>query len=543
MTLGSDDAGGPIADPVAHYHRAAELGAAGLWPEHRDALRTAQALHGEAILAHSTADRARMAADAAYAEEVGNFFYSRRMMGAACVAYRYGAGSAAAPLSLLLSYGLAFQHQGRLDEAIGIFRLALERFPNEAHARGFLLYALFFVEDGVRAHAEAAKSFASIYAGAERKSSDSFANRPIRGRKLRIGYVAPDISGSQLRQFLLPVLENHDLNAVEPFHYVQTAPKTPPPCGTVRVIGTMSDAQAARTIREDRIDVLIDLWGHTANGRLGVFARRAAPVQASWMNYVQTTGIAEIDYLLHPDCLNVPGAQETCVEQLWHIGPEMGPFRPDPRPAPMPTPASRNGYVTFGCYSHPVRLSDLTLDLWARILAAAPTAKLALRYRYYEDEVLRNAVVTRFAARGIGAGRLAFRGHAEQPEYYQSYAEIDFALDPAPCPAGTTSLDALANGVPVLTLAGTDYYSRIGVANTGPMGLHELITESADDYVGRAIALTADAAALDALRKRVRTAFDASGRRDEAGFTRRFEGELVKLFERWSARRSAQSAA
>jgi predicted O-linked N-acetylglucosamine transferase (SPINDLY family) len=319
-------------------------------------------------------------------------------------------------------------------------------------------------------------------------------------------------------------------------------PSAPPPIGKVRIIGNLTDGHAARLIRDDAIDVLLDLWGHTANGRLGVFARRAAPVQASWMNYVQTTGLAEIDYLIHPDCLNVPGAQDVCTERLWHIGPDMGPFRPDPRPAPTPTPAAANGHVTFGSYTHPVRLSEATLDAWARILRGAPGAKLVLRYRYYEDEVLRNSVLIRFAARGVSQDRILFRSQVDQPEYYQSYSEIDLALDPTPCPAGTTSLDALANGVPVLTLAGQDYYSRIGIANTGPMGLHELITESADEYVARALALTADVASLSALRVRVRNAFDASSRRDEAGFTRLFERNLTQMFEAWLAERARDAA-
>jgi protein O-GlcNAc transferase len=530
-------------NPLARYWLAAAHGASGDWADHLTALRAAQILHSEQILRGSTADRPRMAQDAAYAEQVGNFFYSRRMMGAACAAYALAVQAPGVTLTALLSYGLAFQHQGRIAEALEIFRRAVDRAPEDGRARGFLLYALFHVPEGVKRHAEAAAEFAAIHAEAPRKSAASFTNRKLSGRKLRIGYVAPDIMGTQLRQFLAPVLENHDPKAVEIFHYMHTAPSAPPPIGKVRVIGGLSDGQAARLIRDDAIDVLLDLWGHTANGRLGVFARRAAPVQASWMNYVQTTGLAEIDYLIHPDCLNVTGAQEVCAERLWHIGPDMGPFRPDPRPAPTPTPAVANGYVTFGSYTHPVRLSEATLDAWARILRGARGAKLVLRYRYYEDEVLRNSVLIRFAARGVAQDRILFRSQADQPEYYQSYSEIDLALDPTPCPAGTTSLDALANGVPVLTLAGEDYYSRIGIANTGPMGLHELITETMDEYVESALALTADVAALSTLRVRVRNAFDASSRRDEAGFTRLFERNLTQMFEAWLAERAARDAA
>ena len=529
-------------NPLHLYWQAAALGAAGRWSEHRDRLRQAQSAHALKLIAQVGGDVERMQGDVDYAVQVGDAFYDNHLMGPASVALGCAVKAPGAPLRALLNYGLTLQHQGRVEEAVAAFTTACEAAPDDGVSRGFLLFSLFHVRDGVARHAEAARRFARIFDGAPRKSPDSFDNPALEGRRLRIGYVAPDAMSTQLRQFLGPVLEHHDPSAVEVFHYVRFPPASPPPVGQVRPIGDLSDDEAASLIREDRIDVLLDLWGHTARGRLGVFARRAAPVQASWLNYVQTTGLAEMDYLLHPDCLDVPGAQEACTETLWHIGPEMGPFRPDPRPDPSPTPALENGFVSFGCYSHPVRLSEETFDGWARILQRVPGSRLVLRYRYYDDEVLQNSVLMRFAARGIEVDRIHFRGHVGQPDYYSSYAEIDFALDPAPCPAGTTSLDALANGVPVLTLAGGDYYSRIGVANNGPMGLDELIVESWDDYVERAVELTSDAQALDRLRSRVRAAFDASGRCDELGFTRRFEGVLADLFNQWLRRRNAVAA-
>ena len=529
-------------NPLPLYWQAAALGAAGRWSEHHHVLRQAQTAHALKLIAQVGGDVERMQTDRDYAIHVGDIFYGNHLVGPASVALGCAAMAPGAPLRVLLKYGLALQHQGRVEEAVAAFTAACETAPDDGQARGFLLFSLFHVRDGVARHAEAARQFARIFDGAPRKSSGSFDNPPLDGRRLRIGYVAPDAMGTQLRQFLGPVLEHHDPDGVEVFHYAHAPPAAPPPGGQVRLIGALNDEEAAALIREDRIDVLLDLWGHTANGRLGVFARRAAPVQASWMNYVQTTGLVEMDYLLHPDCLDVPGAQEACTETLWHIGPEMGPFRPDPRPDPTPTPALQNGVITFGCYSHPVRLSEETFDGWSRILQRTPGSRLVLRYRYYDDEVLQNSVLMRFAARGIDVERIYFRGHVGQPDYYRSYAEIDLALDPAPCPAGTTSLDALANGVPVLTLAGGDYYSRIGVANTGPMGLDELITESWDDYVERAVELTADVQALDRLRQSVRARFDASGRRDELGFTRRFEGVLADLFNQWLRRRNAVAA-
>jgi predicted O-linked N-acetylglucosamine transferase (SPINDLY family) len=530
-------------DPISQYWLATALGADGDWDGHRVAMKTAQEVHAFRVIAGSGGDLNRLGADPAYAAQIGDVLYGQRMVGLASAAYGLAAEGAPDNLNLLLRYGLSLQHQGRVEEAVSAFRRACELAPTDGQARGFLLYALFHVPDGVKVHAQAAREFARLFDDAPRKPAESFTNRPLQGRKLRIGYVAPDVMGTQLRQFMVPVLEHHNREAVEVFHYMQAEPAIAPPIGQVRAIGALSDGQAARLIRDDRIDVLIDLWGHTANGRLGVFARRAAPVQASWMNYMQTTGLREMDYLIHPDAMNVPGAQDDCTETLWHIGPDLGPFRPDPRPDPTPTPALAAGFVTFGSYTHPVRLSDQTLDGWSRILKAVDGSRLVLRYGYYADEVLKNTILTRFAARGVAQARIHFRGHVVQPEYYQSYAEIDLALDPAPCPTGTTSLDAVANGVPVLTLAGADYYSRNGAAIVGPLGLDELITENWDDYVERAVALTADHQALDGLRSRVRAAFDSSSRRDEVGFTCLFEATLADMFQRWRDGRRSEAAA
>lgn len=524
---------------VAAYFLAAARGAVGDQAGFKATLREARNSHSLNVIAQAGGDLPGLLEDPAYAQQLAEAVYGRHHVAVASAAYAFAANAPGATAPAMLGYALSLQHQGRVDEALEAFVRVSEAYPHSPAVRSFLLYILFHVEDGVRRHAEAAAEWGRIYATGSLPTPASFPNRPLEGRRLRLGYVAPAI-GNQLRQFLMPVLENHDRETTHVTVYTNDAPAGEIAADQVRVLGAMTDTDAARLIRKDRIDVLIDLWGHTSGSRLGVFGLKPAPVQVSWMNYVQTTGMPAMDYLLHPDCFNVPGAQDHCVERLWHIGPVMSPFRPDPRPAPTPTPAKANGYVTFGSYNHPVRLNDQTVAAWARILCAVPGSKLVLRYRYFIDEVLQNVTLMRFAAHGVEPGRIAFHDQLAQPAYYESYAEIDVALDPAPCPGGTTSMDAVANGVPVLTLAGADYYSRIGVAVLEPLGLTELITTSWDGYVARAVELASDVAALDALRLKVRTAFDASPRRDEVGFTRMIEGEFAKMFELWRERRQAR---
>jgi protein O-GlcNAc transferase len=337
-----------------------------------------------------------------------------------------------------------------------------------------------------------------------------------------------------VRQFITPILEAHDPASVAVFLYPATDAheKTWPEHIAVRPIGQLDDAAAAAQIRDDAIDVLIDCWGHSAGSRLGVFARRAAPVQVAWINFVQTTGLKRMDYVLHADSMAAPRTAELFTETVVSMGEITIPFRPRPdRPPVAPTPALGQGFPTFGCFNHPAKLSDATVRAWARILRGAPGSRLLLKYRYFVDPVLQSATRARFAAERVAPDRLEFQGQSEGGQYLAAFAEVDLFLDPSPCPGGTSTCDALSMGAPVLTLAGRDFYSRIGLQCLFASGLPELVADSWDDYVAKAIDLTRDATALNGLRARVRPSFDGGPYGDAAGFTRRFERTLLDLFE------------
>jgi predicted O-linked N-acetylglucosamine transferase (SPINDLY family) len=382
----------------------------------------------------------------------------------------------------------------------------------------------------------AAEEWARLYADPLTPTSPSYANPRSTERPLKVGYVGPSFTRSQVKQFILPVLEAHDPAAVEVFLYgaaVETEEGLPD-SARKRSIAGLSDTAVADLVRADGIDILVDLWGHTAGSRLRTFARRPAPVQIAWINFVQTTGLSAIDYVLHADSMAAPGTAEFFVEEIWSMGEIMAPFRPLPgRPDVLPTPALRNGHVTYGSFNNPTKLSDATVAAWGAILRARPADRLVLKYRYFSDPVLQRTMQARFAVHGVDASQLEFRGESQAEAYLAEFQDIDLALDPSPCPGGTTTCDALSNGVPVLTLKGEDFYARIGLPGVLPCGLDELVAESWDDYVGRALALTADAHQLDALRQRVRPAFEASAYRDEIGFTRKLEAQYRQMFQLW----------
>jgi predicted O-linked N-acetylglucosamine transferase (SPINDLY family) len=243
-----------------------------------------------------------------------------------------------------------------------------------------------------------------------------------------------------------------------------------------------------------------------------------------------------MDYVLHCDGMAVPGTEAFFTEEIWSLGELMSPSRPAAdRPDPSPTPALKNGYVTFGSFNNPAKLDEMTVAAWALILRARPADKLVLKYSYFIDPVLQRATRARFAAYGAQPEQLEFRGHSKGLEYLREFQDIDLALDPSPCVGGTTTHDALSNGVPVLAHLGDNYYARGAPCTVLPLGIPELVANDWDDYVERALGLTADFEALDRLRSRVRPAFDASSYRDETGFTRILEDAFRQMYARWAA--------
>ncbi len=522
----------------ARFGLASALLATGRQAEADEALEAARVLYTAEVLRGANLDPARCQSDQAYAIQLADMFYASSMVAIASAIYGLAAASGPMPLPALLCYGLSLHHQGRAEEAIGVFRTIADHTDDAATAE-FLLPAHFPAENGVERHAIEARRWADRYAAAG--PEPSFGNPPADSRRLRIGYVAPSFINNQARQFLAPLIDNHDPHAVEVFLYPQreeTGAWARPMI--VRPIGQLADRDAAALIRSDGIDVLVDVWGHNAGGRLPVFAHRPAPVQVSWLNYMQTTGVAAMDYTLHSDTVDQPGMQDLFCEKIWRLGATSSPFRPDRPPSRAPAPMARNGYPTFGSFNHPSKVTAATIALWSGILRRIPDAQLVLKYRYYDDPVLQAATGAQFAAHGVDPLRLHFQGHTLGDDYAAAFDRIDLMLDPTPAPGGTTTLEALAHGVPTLTLAGDTYYARIGVELVAGAGLPDLVADSPADYVEKAVASATGAARLQALRDRAVTGFACAPYRDEQAMARRFEAAFGAMFRTW---RQTQAAA
>ncbi|MEO6339608.1 MAG: tetratricopeptide repeat protein [Caulobacteraceae bacterium] len=528
-------ASGQPTDFESRYWLYSALSAAGDHPAARLALDEARNIHAVSTLRALGVDMARFKTDTAYCAQIGRELYGMKIMAAAGVCLGRALDFESLDAQLMLSYGLSMQHQGRLDEAINVFTAAADIFKHpEIHE--FLLHPVFLSHSGLSEMAEQSRKWGDLYAAPLTPPKLVFANPRTTDRPLHIGYIGPSFTRNQVAQFLLPVLESHDPAAVKVHLYCAdpSAEAELPATCAVRKIGGLGNDQVAAMVRDDKIDILVDVWGHTAGSRLPVFAYRPAPVQLAWINFVQSTGLACMDYVLHCDGMDVPGTEAYFTEEVWSLGKVMGLSRPAAdRPDPAPTPALKSGYITYGSFNNPAKLDEGTVAAWARILRARPADRMILKYSYFVDPVLQRVTQARFAAHGAQPEQLEFRGHSTGLDYLREFQDIDLALDPSPCIGGTTTHDALSNGVPVLSNLGDNFYARSGAYTVLALGIPELVADGWDAYVERAIELTSDLEALDRLRARVRPAFDASPYRDEAGFTRILEDAFRQMYARW----------
>jgi predicted O-linked N-acetylglucosamine transferase (SPINDLY family) len=343
--------------------------------------------------------------------------------------------------------------------------------------------------------------------------------------------------------FFEPLLHGHDRRIVEVFCYAEVGQadlvtermraQSDHWCSTVG----MSDADVARKIEEDSIDILVDLAGHTANNRLLVFAAKPAPLQVTWLGYPNTTGLAAIDYRLVDAITDPKGkADGWASEALLRLKDGFLCYAPAAdTPNPAPVPSARRGFVTFGSFNNPAKLSDPTLDAWAALLNRAPTSRLLLKgHHFFDDMAARSLFAARLADRGVAPERLTLLGLQPDPAVHLAlYGEIDIALDPFPYNGTTTTCEALWMGVPVVTLQGDRHASRVGASLLRGLGLGELVAADVSDYVAIGAGLAGDSVRLADLRASLRTRMRASALCDRIAFARKIEAAYRQIWRRW----------
>jgi len=419
---------------------------------------------------------------------------------------------------------------GRMSEALALYRRALAVAPGHVDVRANFLMTLQYATDvAPREITEEHRRWGELFANTPRH--DHGARARDEGKRLRVGYLSPDFRAHSVAWFLDGILRGHDAQEVEVFGYADVAR----PDGTTarfatqvhawRNVHALDDVTLAARIAEDEIDVLVELAGHTERSRLGVMARRPAPVQVTYLGYPCTTGLAAIDYRIVDALTDPPGSEALSTETLVRPAPGFLVYAP-PWDAPevAPLPAARAGVVTFGSFNATSKLNDDVLATWAALLARVPDSRLLLKGLPFADDAVCARFRNSFATRGIAPERVLLRPFAQGREaHLATYGEIDVALDTFPYNGTTTTCEALWMGVPVVTLAGAAHAGRVGLSLLTQVGRTAWIADTRDAYVEIAAALAAARGALGTERATLRETVRASGLTDGPGFTRALE--------------------
>ncbi len=438
---------------------------------------------------------------------------------------------------ILFNLAGIYREYGRTEEAIAAYRRIRELSPGYAPAYSNLLLML---------HYSTLQDARSIFEE-HRRFGEAFSRRYVTprperagGRRLRVGYVSPDFRGHVVSYFMEPVLANHDRGRFEIFCYHTHAEKDGV---TARLRGhvehwldceELTADELAERIRADRIDILVDLAGHTAGNPMMVFAMKPAPVQVTWLGYPDTTGLGAVDYRLTDTQADPPGESDgLSIERLVRLPASYYCYRPPARvPDVTALPAAATEAVTFGCFNNFHKISGAFLDAVARVLHAVPGSHFLLKGRPLSVPEVAQTVRERFERTGIGAERIELRGwEAGFKDHLAIYSAVDIALDSFPYNGGTTTCEALWMGVPVVTVAGDRHVSRMGASLLSAVGLDELIARDIDGLVAICVRLASDAGRLAELRRTLRDRMRRSPLMNEPAFARALERSYLEMWE------------
>jgi protein O-GlcNAc transferase len=437
--------------------------------------------------------------------------------------------------------GSALLALGRLGEAVDAFDRALALDPSKLFVASNRLFAKLYSADiPPEDYTADALAYGRRFADPLLRRRP-FANDRDLDRPLRVGFVSGDLCNHALVRFFEPYLRAVDQEHFTAFAYMTHASEDSvsdrlrPLFHAWHNISGLDDDEAADLIERDRIDILVDLSGHSAGNRLFVFARKPAPIQVSWIGHPATTGLTAIDYRFSDPITDPPGLTEALhSERLWRLpkvwvtyeGPD------DLPPVRGRAPFEDAGYVTFGCFNRLTKISDEALQTWARIMSAVPDARLFMVVGDIDNPDVRRAVDDRLAAAGMPLDRIIYQGRVNSG-YYDLYHRVDVALDPYPYNGGTTSFDTLSMGVPIVALRGRHAVARHGVLVLTAIGLPDLIADDADSYVAIAQDLCRDLDRLRSIRHGLRERMRSSPLMDHRGLARDVGDAFRGMWRTW----------
>jgi protein O-GlcNAc transferase len=439
--------------------------------------------------------------------------------------------------------GIALQSQGAIEEAIMHFQRALHLNPDYMEAHSNYLMALHY---DTRSDKEAL--FKETIKWSEKycfslDTDKCFSNIVDPERKIKIGYVSGDFRIHPVGFFIEAVLVNHSRERFEIYCYYNNH-KNDDITGRYqslplywRNIAGISDEEVEKMIIKDGIDILIDLSGHSAKHRLLLFARKPAPIQATWIGYFDTTGMKAMDYVI-ADKYIIPEEDEIYyVEKIVRLPDCYLCYTPHAYAQEVnELPCLSQGYITFGCFNNIAKINPTVVAVWSEILQAVPGSRLCLGTQSFNSPSIRNEYMEQFAGNGVEPDRIVFLGKLPHLEYLAYYENIDIVLETFPFTGNTTTVDALWMGVPVVTLVQDSFVGRLGLSILATLNLNDLIAFTKDDYIRKVLSLAGDIEGLSALRRSLRERLSSSPLCNGMKFTSDMENIYRAAWRKWCER-------
>ena len=401
--------------------------------------------------------------------------------------------------------GSCFALQGEVETAIEHFDRALAIKPDFEEAITKKIFTLEFLPGASVAELQAARKYWWSAVGSQLPRLQLAARDRNPDRRLVIGYVSADFRDHSAALGFMPILRHHDHDQFEIIAYscspLQDGATDRCRATVDRWVAAwhLSDEKLADQIQADKVDILVDLSGHSAGHRLGVFSRKPAPIQVSAVGNVSGTGLPTIDYLLADPVVIPNSVRHLFAENIYDL-PSLITIEPPPAVKPSPPPMLRNGFVTFGVFNRTSKISDPSLKLWSKLIEALPGSVIVVKNGNMSDPSLRDALIARFVAHGIAEDRVRCIGTTSRPDHLAMFGEIDMSLDPFPQNGGISTWESLQMGVPVVTKLGEGPGARCGGAIVKAVGLDDWVADDDEGYLAVALKYASRPAELAVVR-------------------------------------------
>lgn len=439
----------------------------------------------------------------------------------------------------LNSLGSTYLVQGDFKQAEKYYRQCLKVAPGDLQARSnFLMLLNYLPEADMAAKFQEHIEWGRV-AQARIPCLESLSRIDDPQRPLQVGYLSPDFREHSVASFMEPVLTRHNRDQFKVYCYSnlplpdETTKRIKATVDIWRDIHQLTDTETASLIREDRIDILIDLSGHTGNNRLTVFAAKPAPIQMTYLGYPNTTGLPTLDYRITDKVTDPIGEEAYYTEALLRLDGCFLCYQPDPNtPDVAPLPALTNGYITFGSFNNYSKINSAVVQLWAEVLLHVPRSHLLLKCPALTDATVRTRISETLQKLGIGAERVKLLGHTPtRQEHLALYAMVDIALDTFPYNGTTTTCEALWMGVPVLSLVGKHHAGRVGASLLNAAGLSDWLADTTESFVTIGQSVAGDLLGLSRLRGLLRTKLMNSSLCDTESFVRGLEAAMRQVWQ------------